>query len=118
VPLRLTVLGTGYLGTAQAACLASLGFEVLGVDTDPGRIDALSGGIVPFHEPALQPLLQSGLRDGRPRFTAPGTELAWCPEFLREGHAVSDTLRPDRIVAGVHGAGRRAGRRRLRGVRR
>jgi UDPglucose 6-dehydrogenase len=175
VPLRLTVLGTGYLGTAQAACLASLGFDVLGVDTDPRRIDALNGGTVPFHEPGLEPLLQAGLRSGRLRFTtgyaqaaafgdvhfvcvgtpqehdsnradlsqlrgcietlapllrrdclvvgkctvpvgtasslserlsllAPGTELAWCPEFLREGHAVSDTLRPDRIVVGVQSA--------------
>ena len=33
-PLRLTVLGTGYLGVTHAACMASLGFEVLGVDTD------------------------------------------------------------------------------------
>jgi UDPglucose 6-dehydrogenase len=175
VPLRLTVLGTGYLGTAQAACLASLGFEVLGVDTDPERIEALNGGTVPFHEPGLEPLLQAGLRSGRLRFTtsyaqaaafgdvhfvcvgtpqerdsdradlsqlrgcietlapllrrdclvvgkctvpvgtasslserlsllAPGTELAWCPEFLREGHAVTDTLRPDRIVVGVQSA--------------
>jgi UDPglucose 6-dehydrogenase len=175
VPLRLTVLGTGYLGTAQAACLASLGFEVLGVDTDPERIEALNGGTVPFHEPGLEPLLQAGLRSGRLRFTtsyaqaaafgdvhfvcvgtpqerdsdradlsqlrgcietlapllrrdclvvgkctvpvgtasslserlsllAPGTELAWCPEFLREGHAVADTLRPDRIVVGVQSA--------------
>ena len=175
MPLRLTVLGTGYLGTAQAACLASLGFDVLGVDTDPRRIDALNGGTVPFHEPGLEPLLQAGLRSGRLRFTtgyaqaaafgdvhfvcvgtpqehdsnradlsqlrgcietlapllrrdclvvgkctvpvgtasslserlsllAPGTELAWCPEFLREGHAVSDTLRPDRIVVGVQSA--------------
>jgi UDPglucose 6-dehydrogenase len=175
VPLRLTVLGTGYLGTAQAACLASLGFDVLGVDTDPRRIDSLNAGTVPFHEPGLEPLLQAGLRSGRLRFTtgyaqaaafgdvhfvcvgtpqerdsnradlsqlrgcietlapllrrdclvvgkctvpvgtasslserlgllAPGTELAWCPEFLREGHAVSDTLRPDRIVVGVQSA--------------
>ena len=173
--LRLTVLGTGYLGTAQAACLASLGFEVLGVDTDPRRVHALGGGVVPFHEPGLEPLLQDGLRSGRLSFTtdyaraasfgdvhficvgtpqatgsyradltqleacismlapllerrclvvgkctvpvgtaallserlsllAPGAELAWCPEFLREGHAVSDTLRPDRIVAGVGSA--------------
>jgi nucleotide sugar dehydrogenase len=178
VSLRLTVLGTGYLGTAQAACLASLGFEVLGVDTDPGRVHALNGGTVPFHEPGLEPLLQAGLSSGRLSFTtdyaraaafgdvhfvcvgtpqaagsdradltqldnclgrlapfldrrdrrcliagkctvpvgtasrwaqrlavsAPTAELAWCPEFLREGHAVQDTLRPDRIVAGVESA--------------
>ena len=172
---RLTVLGTGYLGTAQAACLASLGFEVLGVDTDPEKIAALSNGIVPFHEPGLEPLLKKGLAEGRLSFTtdyaqaavfgdvhfvcvgtpqqrdsyradlaqleacigrlaplldrsclivgkctvpvgtaqflseqlrllAPGTELAWCPEFLREGHAVQDTLTPDRVVVGVQSA--------------
>jgi UDPglucose 6-dehydrogenase len=35
--LRLTVLGTGYLGLTHAACMASLGFEVLGVDTDAAK---------------------------------------------------------------------------------
>src|SRR5487761_1508107 len=69
VSLRLTILGTGYLGTAQAACLASLGFEVLGVDTDPRRINALAGGTVPFYEPGLEPLLQASLRSGRLSFT-------------------------------------------------
>ena len=172
---RLTVFGTGYLGTAHAACLASLGFEVLGVDVDAARVSALQAGTLPFYEPGLEPLLRAGLRSGRLSFTTsypaaaefgdvhficvgtpqrpgsggadlsqfeacfaglapllrrpclvvgkstvppgtvvaysqrlpaiapagPGAELAWNPEFLREGHAVDDTLRPDRIVAGV-----------------
>ena len=49
--LRLTVLGTGYLGITHAACMASLGFSVLGVDTDPGKIDKLNAGKLPIHEP-------------------------------------------------------------------
>ena len=174
-PARLTVIGTGYLGATHAACLAELGFDVLGVDTDATRIGALTSGRLPFHEPGLEPLLRRGLASGRLRFTssyeqaaafgevhfvcvgtpqrgdgdgadlgqlnsciaalAPllrspclvvgkstvpaGTacvladelarlapagnavELAWNPEFLREGCAVQDTLRPDRIVVGV-----------------
>jgi UDPglucose 6-dehydrogenase len=155
-----------------------MGFEVLGVDTDPARIDALTSGQLPFYEPGLESLLQSGLKSGRLSFTSSypeaaafgevhficvgtpqledsygadlsqvegcvdalgpllsrpclvvgkstvpvGTaqslagrlsrispagracELAWNPEFLREGHAVQDTMRPDRIVAGVTSA--------------
>ena len=179
---RITVLGTGYLGTAHAACLAELGFEVLGVDVDPARIETLTTGELPFYEPGLEALLRSGLKSGRLSFTTSyaeaaafgdvhficvgtpqkdgsfaadlsqvdacvdalgpllsrpclvvgkstvpvGTagaiaarlartapagdacELAWNPEFLREGHAVQDTLRPDRIVAGVTSAGAEA----------
>ncbi|HZC40345.1 MAG TPA: UDP-glucose/GDP-mannose dehydrogenase family protein [Streptosporangiaceae bacterium] len=178
MPRRLTVLGTGYLGTTHAACLAELGFDVLGLDADPARVRALAAGRLPFHEPGLEELLASGLSSGRLRFTtcyeeaaafgdvhfvcvgtpqrrgsggadlsqlygcidalAPlltrpclvvgksttpaGTagalagrlarlapagqaaELAWNPEFLREGHAVADTLQPERIVAGVRSA--------------
>ena len=173
--IRLSVIGTGYLGTAHAACLASLGFEVLGLDTDAGKVAALAAGQLPFFEPGLPELLDAGLSSGRLRFTTsyreaagfanvhflcvgtpqrpgsyqadtshleasvaalaplltrpclvvgkstgpvgtaallagrlagsapvgPGVDLAWNPEFLREGHAVTDTLRPDRIVAGV-----------------
>ena len=175
---RLTVLGTGYLGATHAACLAELGFDVLGLDTDPDVVAALAAGQLPFYDPGLDELLGRGLRSGRLRFTtsyaevaefgdvhfvcvgtpqrpdsagadlsqlmscidalaprlerpcliagkstipvgtaavlagrvaelAPAGEqvqLAWNPEFLREGFAVADTLRPERIVVGVRSA--------------
>jgi UDPglucose 6-dehydrogenase len=173
--LRLTVLGTGYLGATHAASMAELGFEVLAMDVDEAKIAMLADGRTPFYEPGLEELLQHNLASGRLRFTtsydevaafgdvhflcvgtpqrkgeyaadlryvdgvvdglAPhldrpclvvgkstvpvGTaarlrdrltalapageraELAWNPEFLREGFAVQDTLRPDRLVVGV-----------------
>ena len=172
---RLTVLGTGYLGITHAACMAHLGFEVLGVDTDREKVIQLSGGDPPVFEPQLGRRLRDGLASGRLAFTTSyedaaafgdvhficvgtpqrhegdgadlsqvdacvtaltplltrpclivgkstvpsGTaaaiaaeiarrspagrsvELCWNPEFLREGHAVDDTLTPDRIVVGV-----------------
>ncbi|WP_405527266.1 UDP-glucose/GDP-mannose dehydrogenase family protein [Streptomyces canus] len=166
--MRLTVIGTGYLGATHAACMAELGHEVLGVDVDPDKIAALRAGQVPFHEPGLPELIQKHTASGRLRFTTDyaeagdfaevhfvcvgtpqrkgsegadltyvdaaftaiaghaaegsllvgkstvpvgtaerlaslfeGTEIAWNPEFLREGFAVEDTLRPDRLVFGV-----------------
>jgi UDPglucose 6-dehydrogenase len=173
--LRISVLGTGYLGATHAACMAELGFEVLGMDVDQAKVDMLTEGRVPFFEPDLEPLLRKHVESGRLRFatsyeevaafgdvhflcvgtpqrkgeyaadmryvdgvvdglaphldrptlvvgksTVPvGTaarlarriadrapageqaELAWNPEFLREGFAVEDTLRPDRLVVGT-----------------
>lgn len=172
---KLTVIGTGYLGATHAICMAVLGYEVLGVDTDPEKVRRLAAGDVPIFEPGLPELLTKALESGRLRFTtshaeaaefgdvhflcvgtpqmpdsdaadltyldaavtalAPhlrrralvvgkstvpvGTaqrltgvirelapagddvELAWNPEFLREGFAVDDTMRPDRLVFGV-----------------
>jgi UDPglucose 6-dehydrogenase len=67
--LRLTVLGTGYLGITHAACMASQGFEVLGVDTDAEKVARLSAGELPVFEPGLGDLLRDGLDSGRLGFT-------------------------------------------------
>jgi UDPglucose 6-dehydrogenase len=151
--------------------MASLGFEVIGVDLDPAKIDLLSQGKVPFYEPDLEDLLAEQIKSGRLKFSKdisdiadcdvhficvgtpqvkngiaadltyvngavesiapiiksgslvvgkstvpvgtaarlrdllikvnPTTDLAWNPEFLREGFAVEDTLRPNRLVVGT-----------------
>ena len=169
--LKLSVVGCGYLGATHAACMSSLGFEVIGVDTDPEKIAMLSKGELPFYEPGLDKLLASEIKTGRLTFTtdfsavadadvhficvgtpqskdglaadltyvksavqaiaphlkngslvvgkstvpvgtaqglraqlaqsAPQADLAWNPEFLREGFAVEDTLTPNRLVVGV-----------------
>jgi UDPglucose 6-dehydrogenase len=172
---RLSVIGTGYLGATHAVCMVELGYDVIGLDVDQAKIEALRAGRIPFFEPGLPELLAKHIDSGRLRFTtdyaevaefadvhfvcvgtpqqkgqyaadltyvesafaalakhltrkvlvvgkstvpagtavrmadllrklAPNkeVELAWNPEFLREGFAVEDTLRPDRLVFGVH----------------
>ena len=151
--------------------MAELGFEVIGVDIDPAKVEILQSGGVPFYEPDLPEVLARNIAAGRLRFTtsmgeaaaadvhficvgtpqqaganaadlsqvtgsiqalaphlragalvvgkstvpvgtaaliaeqlaltAPDVEVAWNPEFLREGFAVADTLHPDRLVVGV-----------------
>ena len=73
---RVTVIGTGYLGATTAACLAEMGFEVLGLDVDEAKIETLRSGRVPFYEPGLDELLTSGLEAGRLRFTTSFAEAA------------------------------------------
>ena len=74
--MRITVIGTGYLGATHAACLAELGFEVLGVDVDEAKVAALGQGRVPFYEPGLEPLLHRHVTEGRLRFTTSAEEVA------------------------------------------
>jgi UDPglucose 6-dehydrogenase len=174
--LRVTVIGTGYLGLTHAVCMADLGHDVLAIDIDEKKLATAASGQAPFFEPGLEPLLRKHLDSGRLRFTtsfadigafgdvhflcvgtpqaadgqadlsylhaaadalapylereclivgkstvpvttarrlrerisamAPAgnaVDLAWNPEFLREGYAVKDSLTPDRIVFGVTG---------------
>ena len=178
--MQMTVIGTGYLGATHAACMAELGHEVLGVDVDESKIEALKNSKVPFYEPGLPEVLERNIDAGRLDFTTNYTEaaafanvhfigvgtpqqrgsyaadtryveavidalvpqlegkhlilgkstvpvgtaaalqeradrivaengnkasveIAWNPEFLREGYAVKDTIEPDRIVLGVRG---------------
>src|SRR4051812_8447847 len=67
--MRISVLGTGYLGATHAACLAACGHTVVGVDTDPVRIELLRRGRTPFHEPGLDGLLRVGVESGRLGFS-------------------------------------------------
>ena len=74
--LRLTVLGTGYLGATHAACMAELGYEVLGMDFDADKVAVLANGHAPFFEPGLDDLLAKGIESGRLRFTTSYQEAA------------------------------------------
>ncbi len=78
--LRMVVVGTGYLGATHAAAMAELGHTVVGVDTDPGKVEALRAGKVPFYEPGLEDLITRGLEGGRLSFT---TDL---PAAVRGAH--------------------------------
>jgi len=77
---RISVVGTGYLGATHAAAMAEMGFEVVGVDNDPAKAQALSEGRVPFFEPGLPELIRKHVASGRLRFT---TDIA-------EATAISD----------------------------
>jgi UDPglucose 6-dehydrogenase len=175
--MKITVVGTGYVGLVTGACFADVGIDVTCIDIDRKKIDDLKNGIIPIYEPGLDDIVKTNLEKGRLHFTtnlqenleeievvfiAVGTppdedgsadlqyvlqvageigahmkdyvlvvtkstvpvgtsqkvkeriaeelkrrnlrlafDVASNPEFLKEGAAVSDFLRPDRIVVGV-----------------
>ncbi|HBA35772.1 MAG TPA: UDP-glucose 6-dehydrogenase [Gammaproteobacteria bacterium] len=175
--MRVTIFGTGYVGLVTGACLADVGHNVVCVDVDQTKIDALNSGVVPIYEPGLDELVKTNFESKRIRFTtdaqmavshgqiqfiAVGTppdedgsadlqyvlavaktiashmdsykvivdkstvpvgtadkvtaqieatlasmnkslsfDVASNPEFLKEGAAISDFMKPDRIVVGT-----------------
>jgi UDPglucose 6-dehydrogenase len=172
--MRLTIIGTGYVGLVTGTCFAEVGHRVICVDNDPAKVKTLQAGGIPIYEPGLEELVKKNTQAGRLSFTTSTTEgveksevvfiavptppLAdgsvdssfiekvareiaaamtsykivvdkstvpvktgdkvaetikrYCkakvefdvvsnPEFLREGFAVEDLMKPDRIVIGV-----------------
>ncbi|WP_455133515.1 UDP-glucose dehydrogenase family protein [Microbacterium aurum] len=67
--MRLSVIGCGYLGAVHAAAMASIGHDVVGIDVDVRKIDALAKGEAPFFEPGLPEILAEGIASGRLTFT-------------------------------------------------
>ena len=172
--MRITMIGTGYVGLVSGACLSEVGHDVTCVDKDQRKIDALHQGVMPIYEPGLDALVARNVEAGRLSFTTdlkpavagadavfiavgtpsrktdghadlsyvyaaareiaaavtgpvvivtkstvpvgtgdeverlvreiqPGVEIAVVsnPEFLREGAAIEDFMKPDRVVIGT-----------------
>ncbi|MFJ8803085.1 UDP-glucose dehydrogenase family protein [Streptomyces sp. NPDC102487] len=74
--MKLTVIGCGYLGATHAACMAELGHEVLGMDSDMDKVATLNSGKAPFHERDLDDLIAKHTASGRLKFTASYAEAA------------------------------------------
>jgi len=66
---RVAVIGTGYVGLTTGACFAHLGHEVICADIDASKIERLSRGEIPIHEPGLAEIVEEGLQAGRLSFT-------------------------------------------------
>ena len=74
--MRISVIGCGYLGAVHAACMASLGHEVVGLDVDEGKIAKLNASQAPFFEPGFGKLLSEQVASGRLRFTTDYADIA------------------------------------------
>ena len=63
--MNVAIVGLGYVGAVTAACLARLGQTVIGVDTDPHKVEAIAAGRSPIDEPGLDELLAEAVASGR-----------------------------------------------------
>lgn len=68
--MKITVIGSGYVGTTTALVLSDLGHDVIGYDVDTLKVKMLNNGMLPFREPGLDQLLQEQLKSGRIIFTS------------------------------------------------
>ncbi len=67
--MKITIVGTGYVGLVSGTCLAEVGNDVLCLDTDAAKIAMLTSGGVPIYEPGLEALIVKNVEAGRLRFT-------------------------------------------------
>ena len=67
--MRITMVGTGYVGLVSGVCFSEFGLEVICVDKDHSRVEQLKQGEVPIYEPGLDDLVRSNLESGRLSFT-------------------------------------------------
>ncbi|MFZ5575662.1 MAG: UDP-glucose dehydrogenase family protein [Pseudomonadota bacterium] len=67
--MKITVIGTGYVGLVTGTCLAEVGNEVLCLDVDPAKIDILKAGGIPIYEPGLEDMVKRNVAAGRLFFT-------------------------------------------------
>ena len=67
--MKITIVGTGYVGLVSGTCFADLGNDVLCVDLDAEKVAALMDGRCPIYEPGLEPLLRQNIAAGRLRFS-------------------------------------------------
>jgi UDPglucose 6-dehydrogenase len=80
--MRVTVVGSGYVGLVAGACLAETGNDVVCADNDPRKVDGLRNGVLPIYEPGLDEIVKRNAAEGRLHFT---TDLA---EAVRHGDVV------------------------------
>ena len=67
--MKITIIGTGYVGLVTGACLADVGNDVLCLDVDAAKIQCLKEGGIPIHEPGLGDLVRKNVAAGRLVFT-------------------------------------------------
>ena len=76
--MKLTIIGTGYVGLVSGACLADVGNSVLCLDLDSRKVDILNSGGIPIYEPGLKEIVANNVAAGRLRFTTNVAEgVAW-----------------------------------------
>ena len=90
--LRVTMLGTGYVGLVSGTCFAELGHQVTCLDIDPKKIDLLKSGKSPIYEPGLSDLLKRNIEAGRLHFTLDKTSITGADlVFLAVGTPTGDS---------------------------